>query len=127
VQFKPAEIKAVLQTIAKYNTLFGVENNQEKNPAKQLASGLFGKSVWYAAAEHLAGNAHIAANQMNENAKRFAGYFLVPELNHHLMKGCCIRKRIKIILNSLFWNLFCMTAGYKKDTKLPRLFWIKIV
>ena len=24
---------------------------------------------------------------MNENAKRFAGYFIVPELNHHLMEG----------------------------------------
>jgi glucose/mannose-6-phosphate isomerase len=35
----------------------------------------------------LGGNAHIGANQMNENAKRFAGYFLVPELNHHLMEG----------------------------------------
>ena len=82
-----AEIKNVLQTISKFNSLFGVDNPEEKNPAKQLATGLLGKSVWFAASEHLVGNAHIAANQMNENAKRFAGYFVVPEMNHHLMEG----------------------------------------
>ena len=81
------ETKNVLQTILKYNSLFGVDNLEEKNPAKQLATSLLGKSVWYAASEHLAGNAHIAANQMNENAKRFGGFFIVPEMNHHLMEG----------------------------------------
>lgn len=87
ITLSTAEIKNVLQVLAKYNNLFGIENTEDKNPAKQMASKLVGKSVWYAASEHLAGNAHIAANQMNENAKRFAGYFLVPELNHHLMEG----------------------------------------
>jgi glucose/mannose-6-phosphate isomerase len=29
---------------------------------------------------------------MNENAKRFAGYFLIPELNHHLMEGMMLPK-----------------------------------
>ncbi|HSR89189.1 MAG TPA: SIS domain-containing protein [Candidatus Udaeobacter sp.] len=87
LKLSSAEIKNVLQTIAKFNSLFGVENPEEKNLAKKLASSLADKSVWYAASEHLAGNAHIAANQMNENAKRFGGYFIVPEMNHHLMEG----------------------------------------
>mgnify|MGYP001609004876 CR=1 FL=1 len=82
-----AEVKSALQTISKFNSLFGVDNSEAKNPAKQLATSLFGKSVWYLSSEHLAGNAHIAANQMNENAKRFASYFVVPEMNHHLMEG----------------------------------------
>lgn len=81
------KIKNVLQIISKYNSLFGVDNPEKSNPAKQLATNLLGKSVWYAASEHLAGNAHIAANQMNESAKRFGGYFTVPEMNHHLMEG----------------------------------------
>jgi glucose/mannose-6-phosphate isomerase len=97
-----AEIKTCLQVISKYNTLFGAGNIEEKNPAKQLARNLFGKSIWYAGSEHLAGNAHIAANQMNENAKRFAGYFLIPELNHHLMEGMLYpesnKDNIKIIM-----------------------------
>lgn len=82
-----AEIKSALQTISKFNSLFGVDNSEAKNPAKQLAASLFDKSVWYLASEHLSGNAHIVANQMNENAKRFGGYFIVPEMNHHLMEG----------------------------------------
>ncbi len=82
-----AQIKQAVKIIEKYTKLFGAENPQEKNLAKQLAGKLGERSVWYVASEHLAGNAHTGANQINENAKRFAGYFLVPELNHHLMEG----------------------------------------
>ena len=87
LKLSAGEVKNALQTISKFNSMFGVDNPEEKNPAKQLATSLLGKSVWYLASEHLAGNAHIAANQMNENAKRFGGYFAVPEMNHHLMEG----------------------------------------
>ena len=58
-----------------------------ENPAKQAALKTTNASVWYIGSEHLAGNAHIGANQMNENGKRFGGYFVVPELNHHLLEG----------------------------------------
>jgi len=57
------------------------------NVAKELAQKTLDKSVWYVASEHLLGNAHVAANQINENGKRFGGYFAIPELNHHLMEG----------------------------------------
>ena len=39
------------------------------------------------AAEHLAGNAQILRNQFNETSKTFSCYYLVPDLNHHLMEG----------------------------------------
>lgn len=39
------------------------------------------------AAEHLAGNAQIFRNQFNETSKAFSCYYLVPDLNHHLMEG----------------------------------------
>ncbi len=38
-------------------------------------------------AEHLAGNAQILRNQFNETSKTFSSFFLVPDLNHHLMEG----------------------------------------
>lgn len=102
LKLSAAEVKNALQTISKFNSLFGVDNPEEKNPAKQLATSLLGKSAWFAASEHLAGNAHIAANQMNENAKRFAGYFAVPEMNHHLMEGLLFpennKQNIKFLL-----------------------------
>ncbi len=86
IKLTPKDLKNIILVLKKYDTEFGT-SNIDKNLAKEMAKNLFGKSVWYTAAEHLAGNAHAAANQTNENAKRFAGYFLIPELNHHLMEG----------------------------------------
>lgn len=86
IKLSPKDIKNIISVFKKYDTEFGV-SNLDKNLAKDMAKNLFGKSVWYVGSEHLAGNAHAAANQTNENAKRFAGFFLVPELNHHLMEG----------------------------------------
>lgn len=38
-------------------------------------------------AEHLSGNAQIIRNQFNETSKVFSSFFLIPDLNHHLMEG----------------------------------------
>lgn len=82
-----SDVKKALSVISYYDKKFGVDTLEDSNQAKQMALRLFDKSVWYVASEHLSGNAHVAANQMNENAKRFAGFFIIPELNHHLMEG----------------------------------------
>lgn len=39
------------------------------------------------AGEHLSGNAQIMRNQFNETSKNFSAFYLVPDLNHHLMEG----------------------------------------
>ncbi|MBI2442423.1 MAG: SIS domain-containing protein [Candidatus Levybacteria bacterium] len=39
------------------------------------------------AAEHVMGNAHILRNQFNETGKTFSCFFIIPDLNHHLMEG----------------------------------------
>ncbi|MBI4084787.1 MAG: SIS domain-containing protein [Candidatus Levybacteria bacterium] len=55
------------------------------------------------AAEHLAGNGQILRNQFNETSKTFSSYFLLPDLNHHLMEGLQFPKDAKLkflILNS---------------------------
>ena len=59
----------------------------DKNIAKQTAQKLYGKKVVFVAARHLTAAAHVAKNQMNENAKNFSTIFAIPELNHHLMEG----------------------------------------
>jgi len=81
------QVKEVIKTLAYYDSSFGVLTPVKENPAKQLAKQTMRKSILYVASEHLLGNAHIAANQMNENAKRMSAYFAIPELNHHLMEG----------------------------------------
>jgi glucose/mannose-6-phosphate isomerase len=55
--------------------------------AQKFAAALKNKIPAIVASEFLLGNAHVLANQINENAKCFAAYFELPELNHHLMEG----------------------------------------
>lgn len=82
-----APVSKILKTISRHQSANGVANSTSVNKAKQFAQALLGKTVWYVASEHLSGSAHVAANQLNENAKRFGGYFIAPEMNHHLLEG----------------------------------------
>ncbi len=73
-----------------------------ENKAKQAADILHGKIPVIIAAEHLSGNAHVMANQINENSKTFAIYFLISELNHHLMEGLRFPQQNKQLLTFVF-------------------------
>lgn len=69
-----------------------LERFKEKAPdIRQQAQDIFGmfenKIPIIFAAEHLSGNAQIIRNQFNETSKTFSSYFLIPDLNHHLMEG----------------------------------------
>lgn len=81
------EYQAVMETIAQSHLLCGADVPQEKNPAKQLAFEMVKRIPIVVVSEHLEGMAHVFANQINENAKTFSEYRVVPELNHHLMEG----------------------------------------
>jgi len=85
ISFKENQVEKLIKVIRTYETQYGVSTKD--NPVKQMAIAAKNHSIWYVASEHLIGNAHAAANQINENAKRFAGYFTLPELNHHLLEG----------------------------------------
>lgn len=58
-----------------------------KNLAKKIALASQNKVLILLGGEHLLGNLHILANQINENAKQFAYFFPLPEMNHHLLEG----------------------------------------
>lgn len=81
------EYEAVMKTIAETHLKLSVGINQESNPAKILAFEFFQHIPVVTVAEHLEGVGHVFANQLNENAKTFAEFRVVPELNHHLMEG----------------------------------------
>lgn len=58
-------------------------------------------------AEHLSGNAVIFRNQFNEASKTFSTFYLVPDLNHHLMEGLQFPKNDQLYflaLNSLNYS-----------------------
>lgn len=64
------------------------------------------------AAEHLSGNAQILRNQFNETSKTFSAFFLVPDLNHHLMEGLQFPK------NSNLSFVFLNSTNYSSKIKL---------
>jgi glucose/mannose-6-phosphate isomerase len=67
-----------------------------------FAQGLEESMIVYVAAEHLSGATHIVRNQTNENAKTFAEYNLIPELNHHFMEGLTYPKDKNVTF--IFYN-----------------------
>ncbi|XOU94217.1 MAG: SIS domain-containing protein [Candidatus Kerfeldbacteria bacterium] len=89
------DFKKVINLIVKLHNKFGLKVPSKKNKAKQMAIKLYGRLPINIAAEHLAGNVHIMTNQINENSKTFSAYFLISELNHHLMEGLIFPKTNK--------------------------------
>lgn len=87
VSVSTKEIKDSLALLFKLNEEFSARTDFSCNPAKKLAAELQDKIPVIIASEFLAGNAHVLANQVNENAKNFSAYFLISELNHHLLEG----------------------------------------
>jgi len=66
--------------------------NSRTDDYQALAHHLSGKIPVFVVSEHLKGSIHSLKNQINENAKHFACYFDLPELNHHLLEGLTFPK-----------------------------------
>ncbi len=48
-------------------------------------------------AEHLTANTLIIRNQFNETSKTFSAFYIVPDLNHHLMEGLAFPKESNLV------------------------------
>lgn len=81
------EFNLVIKHIVASHRTLGMARASAQNSAKQAARVLSGRIPIIIAAEHLSGIAHVMANQINENSKSFGNYFLISEMNHHLMEG----------------------------------------
>jgi len=90
--FKNLNLVEVKEKMIK-KALTGLDRDKSiEKKAQKLAIKLYKKIPLIVAAEFLSGNAHILANQINENAKTFSTYFLLPEMNHHLVEGLSFPK-----------------------------------
>ncbi|MDD5039539.1 MAG: SIS domain-containing protein [Patescibacteria group bacterium] len=96
------EFKEAVQKIVALHRRFGAKVPLRKNGAKQTARAFAGRIPIIVGADHLSGNAHVFANQINENSKVFSSYFLIPELNHHLMEGLKLPRANRSVLKFLF-------------------------
>lgn len=89
----------------------------KNNLAKDFASRCHEKMPIIVASEFLSGNAHIIANQLNESAKTMANYFIIPELNHHLLEGLVFPKKIR----SRYFFIFLNSNLYLKPNQKRHL------
>lgn len=96
-----SEGEAMIRALARQAKRFAANGT---NPAKNLARQLKGKQVILIGSEFLEGNMHIAANQINETSKQFATYFLIPEINHHLLEGLSFPERPKRDMRFVFFE-----------------------
>ncbi len=87
ISISSEEIEKVVETILTTSHQCTVEVETEQNPAKSLTFAVVDRRPNLIAAEFLTGAAHVASNQFNENAKTFASYFQIPEMNHHLLES----------------------------------------
>lgn len=80
VKTTDADIKALLGSLYK-------NKKKIQAAAERIARQFKNQIPIVIAADFLSGNAHVFANQLNENAKNFSTYFIISELNHHLLEG----------------------------------------
>lgn len=102
IKIADREVHDLIGEIVKLHQVFGSRVKTGNNKAKQIAKSLRGRIPIIVAAEHLSGNAHIFTNQINENSKNFAAFFLISELNHHLMEGLPFPRTNKQVLCFVF-------------------------
>lgn len=95
------------------------KNSELEDLAKSMVKKLAEKIPVIVASEHLAANAHILRNQLNETSKNFAAYSIIPELNHHLMEGLTYPKEkiltFILLKSSLYTPLIQKRLTLTKD------------
>ena len=92
LDFAEEQLLEVVDTVNLVTEKCKVEVEQEKNKAKLLAFLSLERRPILVGAEFLEGALHVACNQFNENAKIFADYKIIPEINHHLLEGLTFPK-----------------------------------
>jgi glucose/mannose-6-phosphate isomerase len=74
------------------------------NAAKMLAEEIYGRIPVLVGAEFTAGILHFIRNVLNECAKSFASYLILPDLNHYAMEGLVNPNTNKKNLAFVFFN-----------------------
>lgn len=92
IEFGETELNQIIDAINITTEKCLVEVEQDDNQAKVLAFIALERRPILTGADFLEGALHTATNQFNENAKIFADYKIIPEINHHLLEGLSFPK-----------------------------------
>ncbi|MHB8443036.1 MAG: SIS domain-containing protein [Patescibacteria group bacterium] len=87
LDYDDKNIEDIIIFLENKNALYNISVEDHFNPAKEYAYRIFEKIPFIVGAEWSSGVSHIFSNQLNETSKNLATYFLIPELNHHLLEG----------------------------------------
>ena len=87
IRFSQSDFQRILAVSLDAGQKFGIDVKLPKNLAKSVATETFGKMPVIFAAQSLKANAHIMVNQINENAKMPAFWFILPEAAHHFLES----------------------------------------
>jgi len=118
VRLNEQKVKKTIRLIELIQNMYSVEISLTQNQAKQIAKEIYRKIPILVSAEHLVGASHVFNNQLNENAKHYSDYRIIPELNHHLMEGLSFPKSNQQVLEFLFINSFFYTKRTQQRIKL---------
>jgi len=113
LKFEEENLHQILDVINATTQRCLVEVSQEKNQAKILAYMFVERRPILVGAEFLEGALHISTNQLNENAKIYADYKIIPEINHHLLEGLTFPK--SNALNHFF--VFFQSSLYRNEVQ----------
>jgi len=104
VRMSDTEATLMIKKLVTYVRKFRFKSPVSKNDAKKLSQKLKNKNIILVGSEFLEGNMHIMANQINETSKQFAAWFLLPEINHHLLEGLSFPNRPKKDMMFVFFE-----------------------
>jgi len=120
IKIEGQEIEDVIFCTRQVNSGFLPAVSTNDNFAKELSAKLQGSTVGVIAAEFLSANAHIFSNQINETSKNFASYFLLSELNHHLLESLSRPEGLGKQLKTVFLESDRYSEKIKKRVRITR-------
>ena len=113
IKNKKDEFYAAFEKAKHYLKKLMMEIPLKDNPAKKLAKTVFNRYPNYVVSEFLTGIGNALANQTNETAKSIASFWVIPELNHHLMEG--LKNPSSFSSNAIF--IFFYSSLYNQRIK----------
>lgn len=120
IDIRESEITQVIKLLQKQQENIGVNSPVKNNPAKKLAIKASEKIINIIGGEFLEGAIYAVKNPLNETGKHFADYFILPELNHHLLEGLGFPENLTNIMFFLIINSKFYSEPIKKRLSLTK-------
>ena len=112
------EMLEIIAFLEENNRSLRVASPSSENIAKEVALKLSEKMPILVASEFLSGNLHVMRNQINETAKTYSSYLVLPDLNHYAMEGLRNPKANKDNLHFVFFNSSLYSERIQKRLQL---------